>query len=289
MENSIINEDTEDIILVELLLNGKINAFDEIVKRYGKWIYNLSMRMSGNYHDAEDNTQEIFVKILTKLSSFKKKSSFKTWLYRLTVNHLLDVKRSYNEKLFESFDVHSSTLENLTDFNTKSDDVESGVYVNELKTNCVSGMLLCLNRAQRLVFILGALLGINSIEASKILDISEVNFRKKLSRARRDLKMYMDNQCGLIDANNSCRCSKKVKSAIEKGFIDPKKLQFKEDYLLENRQVAAKRIKNLGNVDEFKVEHLFMDLSLSSSNLDSIVPLIDKDRLCNLLELKNIV
>src|SRR4051812_22458907 len=72
---------------------GKADALDALVRRHQPWIYNIVLRMVYHPQDAEDATQEILIKVITKLSTFQGRSSFRTWLYRLVVNHVLNMKR----------------------------------------------------------------------------------------------------------------------------------------------------------------------------------------------------
>jgi RNA polymerase sigma factor (sigma-70 family) len=68
-------------------------ALEELVRRHQAWIYNIAIRMIAHPQDAEDATQEILIKAITRLSSFEGRSSVRTWLYRIVVNHVLNMKR----------------------------------------------------------------------------------------------------------------------------------------------------------------------------------------------------
>ena len=72
-------------------------ALEPLITRHQAWIYNIVLRMVYLPQDAEDATQEILVKLITKLSTFAAKSSFRTWLYRLVVNHVLNLQRRKSE------------------------------------------------------------------------------------------------------------------------------------------------------------------------------------------------
>src|SRR5437763_11010786 len=85
--------EAEDRSLVQLVQSGSKEALELLITRHQRWIYNIALRMVCLPQDAEDATQEILVKVLTKLSTFRGESEFRTWLYRLAVNHLLNMKR----------------------------------------------------------------------------------------------------------------------------------------------------------------------------------------------------
>ena len=67
--------------------SGSKEALELLITRHQRWIYNIALRMVFLPQDAEDATQEILIKLLTKLSTFRGESEFRTWLYRLAVNH----------------------------------------------------------------------------------------------------------------------------------------------------------------------------------------------------------
>ena len=86
------------------------------------------------------------------------------------------------------------------------------------------GMLLCLDRKQRLIFMLGEILGATDTVGGEVLEISAYSLRQRLARARRDLHSFMNDQCGLVNKRNPCRCPKKTRGFIEHGHVDPHQL-----------------------------------------------------------------
>src|SRR6059036_3954007 len=95
--------DREDRTLVARARSGSREALEDLVRRHQGWIYNIAVRMLYHPHDAEDATQEILIKAVTRLSSFEGRSSFRTWLYRIVINHLLNMKRGRTEQTPISF------------------------------------------------------------------------------------------------------------------------------------------------------------------------------------------
>ena len=96
--------DPEDQELVRLAQGGNREALEQLMTRHQSWIYNIALRMVYLPQDAEDATQEILVKLMTRLSTFAGRSSFRTWLYRIVVNHVLNMKRGRVEVQHESID-----------------------------------------------------------------------------------------------------------------------------------------------------------------------------------------
>jgi len=126
-----------------------------------------------------------------------------------------------------------------------------------IRTRCMTSMLLCLDRQQRIVFILGSIFNIKSNIAAKLLDITAENFRQQLSRAKADLFQFMDNKCGLINPNNPCRCSKKTKGFMKDGLIDEQAIQFKAALVTQINQIAPEKNSELDNLIEGKYLSFF--------------------------------
>ncbi|MBI3753389.1 MAG: sigma-70 family RNA polymerase sigma factor, partial [Deltaproteobacteria bacterium] len=82
--------DTTDAALVESAQKGDRGALEKLIVRHQAWIYNIAMRMVLNPQIAEDVTQEVLIKVLTKLSTFQGRSNFRTWLYRIAANHVIN-------------------------------------------------------------------------------------------------------------------------------------------------------------------------------------------------------
>jgi hypothetical protein len=87
--------------------------------------------------------------------------------------------------------------------------VGTNLLATEAMLSCTSGMLLCLDREQRLSYILGAIFEVSDTVAAVVLQISPENFRQRPARARRDLRNFMNDMCGLVKQANPCRCAKK--------------------------------------------------------------------------------
>lgn len=234
----VVDEST-DTNLIEHARHGSREALEKLVLRHQAWIYNIAIRMVFHPQDAEEVTQEVLVKAITRLSTFQGNSRFRTWLYRITANHVLNMKRRGGETESQTFSSYAAAINDTPDLDLpdpNSVPVDVPLLVEEAKISCTTGMLLCLDRRQRLVFTLGEIFGVSDTVGSEILEMSTDNFRQCLSRARRDLYQFMNGQCGLVNANNPCRCQKKTKGFIEAGHVDPVRLQFVP---LHRRRITA--------------------------------------------------
>ena len=194
--------DPADLALVRDAQGGNREALEALILRHQDWIYNIVVRMVYHPHDAQDVTQEVLIKVLTKLSTFEGRSHFRTWLYRIAVNHVLNMKRSRGEAAEWTFQRYGDGLDQAPDAelpDPRAVPVDVQLLVDEARIGCSSGMLLCLSREQRLIYVLGEIFGVSDVLGAELLDISRENYRQKLSRARRDLHNFMQDKCGLVN------------------------------------------------------------------------------------------
>ncbi|MBM4073056.1 MAG: RNA polymerase sigma factor [Planctomycetes bacterium] len=254
--------DPSDAELVERAKNGDRAALESLVLRHQAWIYNIAVRMVFQPHDAEEVTQEVLVKVITKLSTFKGESKFRTWLYRIAANHVLNMRRHSAETQAPSFADYGAAIDRTPDLDLpdpKTVPVEVPLLVEEAKIGCTLGMLLCLDRKQRLIFTLGEILCASDTVGGEVLEMTADNFRQCLARARRDLYRFMNNQCGLVNRNNPCRCAKKTRGFIEAGHVDPHHLLFVPQHVELVKNVAAETVRDIENVVEGEYAAIYRD------------------------------
>lgn len=245
--------DPTDAELVEQAKNGDRTALEKLVLRHQAWIYNIAVRMVFQPQDAEEVTQEVLIKVITKLGTFKGESKFRTWLYRIAANHVLNMKRRSAETQTMTFADYGAAINSTPDLDLpdpRSVPVALPLLVEEAKNSCTMGMLLCLDRKQRLIFTLGEILGASDTVGGEVLEISPDNFRQCLTRARRDLHRFMNNQCGLVNKNNPCRCPKKTRGFIEHGHVDPHHLLFVPLHFERVRDVAPETVRDIEDIVE---------------------------------------
>jgi RNA polymerase sigma factor (sigma-70 family) len=239
----------EDNELITRAVGGDRSALESLLGRHRDWIFNVALSFVAHREDAADITQEVLVKIMTKLSTFRHESDFKTWVYRIVKNHFLNMKRQKYEMYSMTFDSFGRDLDEIPEeeFIGHKYEVEEKLIVEEAKLSCMKAMLLCLDREQRLIFILGELFGFADSIASEVMEISKENFRIKLHRAKQQLYNFMDDKCGLINKNNPCRCARKTASYIKLGFVDPSSLHFQRDAIATIENVASEKVEIYSN------------------------------------------
>lgn len=243
----------KDTELVRRSISGDRLAINELLERHNLFIYNIAIRMVITPEDAQDITQDVLIKVLTNLAKYDPdKAQFRTWLYRIAINHILSFKKSFYEQRSKTFEGFYEGVANIPDedipegFEDKTDQLSE-----ETKMQCMSGLLMCLTREQRLIYIVGELFKVDHNLGSEIFNLSQENFRKKLSRIRHELSQWMHNRCGLVNKSNTCRCSKKTKGFIERGFVNPDNLLWDMNHQQRINQYTKENIQpTLRSVDE---------------------------------------
>ncbi|MDN5215228.1 RNA polymerase sigma factor [Fulvivirgaceae bacterium BMA12] len=215
-------------ILVDKANSGDRDALESVILEIKDMVYHLSLKMLLFADDAQDATQEILVRIITHLSTFKGESRFMTWVYRVATNYLLTVKGKKSHEVAMPFEAYADLIDTgQSDLVTHAkNEGELLLLEEEVKVSCTHGLLLCLNEMSRMVYILGEILEFNSVEGAEILEMTPENFRKQLSRSRVKIRHFLESKCGLVNPGNACRCKRKIDFLVEKQLINPGQLQF---------------------------------------------------------------
>ena len=153
-----------------------------------------------------------------------------------------------------SFDEFSRRLDQCTDrplegtWDAGGPEVE--LLIEEARVGCTSAMLLCLDREQRIAYILGDIFTVGSRIGAELLEITPEAFRQRLTRARRDLYTFMQGKCGLVNKANPCRCRNKTRSFIEKGMVDPNRLEVAKRHLRQIKESAPQTSETLQGLNK---------------------------------------
>jgi RNA polymerase sigma factor (sigma-70 family) len=260
--------DPDDVLLVERARAGQKDAVEALIAKHQQWIYNVALRMVGNSDDARDVTQETLIKIVTRLASFEGRSRFRTWLYRIVVNHVLTMKRKPWERYFYSFERHAGLIEHLGEPGTpdaRGNAVDERLLLEETRTGCMTGMLLCLDRRERMSLILSTFFEADSAFGGELLETSPENYRQILSRARKRLGNFMNDRCGMMNEANPCRCESRIQGAMRAGLVDPQKLRFNLPRLGKVRDFVKEKAPLLEEAVQLKLQGLLRDLPIYTS------------------------
>jgi RNA polymerase sigma factor (sigma-70 family) len=206
-------------------IDGDRDALDRLVRDLQGDIYGLALRMLWNREDAEDATQEILVRVVTRLAQFDFRSRLKTWVYRVAVNYILDVKKSPVERMQLSFEGFANDLaEGLSSDGPA--DADRTLLTEEVKIGCTLGMLQCLDRPHRLAYVLGEILDLPGPDAADALGITPALFRKRLQHARTAIESFTRTYCGLASDTAACACHRRVPAAMRVGRIRGETVDF---------------------------------------------------------------
>ncbi|MCI8836649.1 MAG: RNA polymerase sigma factor [Hungatella sp.] len=213
--------------LISRAVAGDKQSLETLLLGVQDLVFNLSLRMLGTFPDAEDASQDILLKVMTHLSSFKMESAFSTWVFSIAVNHLKNYKKHMFAKYPLSFDYYGDDIRHakIHEVPDLTQDVEKAVLARELKLSCTNVMLQCLDAESRCIFILGTMFRLDSRIAGDILGITPEAYRQRLSRVRKKMADFLGEYCGEY-GKGTCRCEERVNYAIKNHRIHPSSLDF---------------------------------------------------------------
>ncbi len=242
--------------LVDKATAGDKKSLETLVASVQDIVFNLSLRMLGTFADAEDATQDILLKMITHLSSFRGDSSFTTWVFRIATNHLKNYKKHMFARYPLSFEYYGDDIENgkTQDVPDLTQNVEKDILAEELKMSCTNVMLQCLDMESRCIFILGAMFKIDSRIAGDLLEMTPEAYRQRLSRIRKKMADFLGQYCGEY-GNGSCKCKSRVNYAIQNHRINPLQL----DYMTAT-EISIQTMMNVKNAME-DIDDLSQDFS----------------------------
>jgi RNA polymerase sigma factor (sigma-70 family) len=207
--------------LVNEALAGSSRAVEEIVLLFQDRIYGLALRMLSHPEDAKDATQEILIKVITHLKTFRFEGGFQAWVYRIAANHLKTIRKSRMERFEISWEKAVGLVDQAAarGWLANPPTAPSKMLEIEARLRCTQALLTVMDRPHRLAFILGVVMDISSREGACILEISPAAFRKRISRARGHLMTFLTNHCGLFDRANRCSCSGVLANHLQNRWI----------------------------------------------------------------------
>lgn len=221
---------------IDQAVQGDRLALEEVLTEIQDMVFNLSLRMLGTIADAQDAAQEILIKVMTSISTFRKESRFQTWVYRIAVNYLMDVKRSMFAAHPLDFDFYANDLR--ASYVPDEEEALTGCTreeaARELKLSCTNVMLQCLKPQDRCIYILGTMFHIDSKSAAEILDMTPEAYRQRLSRARKRMASFLSTYCGAV-SNGFCQCDKRIPYAVMTHRLEPQNLEYSRLKTLDKR------------------------------------------------------
>ncbi len=171
---------TREDKLIEQLKNGDISVFELLIKRYKVRVYKLILSFIKDPKEAEDLTQEVFLKVYESISKFRRNSSFYTWLYRISVNMALSYLRKRKREL--EF-VDNMFFDHLVDLDKEVENRELIETVFKIAES--------LPKKEKLIFILKFQNGFSNKEISEILKISRDSVKSNLYHALKRIRKHL--------------------------------------------------------------------------------------------------
>ena len=178
------DSDTE---LVETIVGGEVDRFQELVRRYEQKLYNFGLRMCGDVCDAEDLVQDTFLNVFRYIKTFRYETKFKNWLYRIATSTC--IKKRRKSKFAPD---HELSLESFYPNSEAPIDKEPPAWakapldqlLNEELSKAIKDAILTLPEKYRLVMVLRDLEGFSTAETAQILNLKPTNVKVRLHRAR---------------------------------------------------------------------------------------------------------
>lgn len=172
--------------LAQQIMIGDTDAFEELMNTYKKSVFAIAFRMMGNYHEAEDICQEVFVTVYNKMYQFDSSKKLGPWIHRIAVNTCISTLRKRNKVVSISFDETYIPANDL-ELNELYEDPHLIIEQQELKAEIEQALLL-LPESYRVVLILRYQLELKNQEIAEVLGVSRENVDVKIHRARKALR-----------------------------------------------------------------------------------------------------
>ncbi|MEU7633604.1 RNA polymerase sigma factor [Nocardia sp. NPDC049220] len=269
----------EEKAMVARVIDGDRDAVDQLVRLLRDPLYRLALRMVWRPTEAEDATQEILMRVLGHLHSWRAEAKVLTWAYRIGVHYLLNLKRQTPQEAVQlSLEAYRDGLaDGLADADYRGP--EAALLTTEVRLTCSQAMLQCLVRDERIAFVLGEVFELSSVEAAWILDITPDAYRKRLQRAKKRLGDFLNATCGLVDPTALCRCSRRVGKALALGRVDPRTPVYARHAVSAGGRTAAAAEQQMIRLhDAASVLRAHPDYAAPRAKLEAIAGLLGSGR-----------
>jgi RNA polymerase sigma-70 factor (ECF subfamily) len=247
-------------------------GIDDLVITYSRKVYNLAFRLTGNRHDAEDVTQETFLQVYRGLDRFRGDSAIYTWIYRITVNNCLQLKRKLNRVYIDSLEEKIEQFKHDIPDEVEhwENDPEKRYLYDELlhtiRQECYHFMTFRLTDEQRVVYVLWVVLNFSLDDISTILLIDKSTVKARLQRAKANLKSYFQSRCQwILGGEGTCSCHSRIGFALAFAPDILKRLRDYDQYD-DTKKLVRSTLQNIQNIDE-----VYQSLSTEDYQSDMLI------------------
>lgn len=179
---------------------------EKLIKSDGPMVSAICRRMIQNEEVAKEAAQEAWSQVIKSIDSYENRSAISTWIYKITYRVALNYAQ--NEKIY--------SLQHLKDFFRSEDNivepargVEKELWVKENCNKCLVGILHCLTNEDRLIYILKDISRLSYTDLETVTEIPSTALRKRITRIRKKLKDFLDDECLLYNPRGTCNCRMK--------------------------------------------------------------------------------
>lgn len=267
--------DVDERALVARAVAGERSAISEVVLLLQDPLYRLALRMTGRPADAEDATQEILLRVVGHLDTWRGEAKLLTWAYRIGVNYLLNLRRKSPQEAAQlSLDAFE---EGLKDGLAEADyrGPEGELLTHEVRLTCSQAMLQCLAREERVAFVLSDIFELSSAEAAWVTGTTPAAYRKRLERGKKRLGAFLTSACGLSNPQAFCRCSRRVDKAVQLGRVDARRPVFAGHPITPGGRNVAEAEKQMARLhDAAGVIGAHPEYAAPQARMDAIVGIL---------------
>ena len=172
---------TTDEALTAMILRGDVSAFEQLINRYKNSVFTIIYRMTGQYQEAEDICQDVFITVYQKLHQYDRNKRFGPWILRIAINTTISVLRKKNKMVTLNFDETYSQPE--SDYHYDYGNPQLFLERNELKAE-IKEAFTSLPESYRVMLALRYQLDLDNQEIAETLGITKENVEVKMHRAR---------------------------------------------------------------------------------------------------------
>ena len=195
----------QELAVIRRVQRGDTDAFEALVAAYEKNVFNVALQMTGNREDAQDMTQEAFLKAYSSLSSFRGDSKFSSWLYRIVSNVCLDFKRRQGRRPSSSLTMEDDEGENIQlDIADESQSPEA-LLERKMTREAVRAGLQQLPDEQRQILLLREIQGLSYEEIGEAMGLEAGTVKSRIFRARKKLCAFLLKDGNIPDSISSSK------------------------------------------------------------------------------------
>jgi RNA polymerase sigma-70 factor (ECF subfamily) len=177
-----------------------------LVRDYGNMVSSVCHRMIQDVELAQDAAQQTWMEIIKSLPGFREEAKISTWIYSIAKRTVMDCCR--NERQYTTAFLHDYFRDGEREL-PQTENFDKELWVKEMCDKCLTGMLHCLDNETRLVYIFKDIVQLSYEEIAQVLELDEPTIRQIVSRTRKKLKSFLNNECALANPGGDCHCRMK--------------------------------------------------------------------------------